>query len=197
MLLIQGFKMSDYSFIKLIREDEKIIIAEMLPNEIKKNVLQFEMKRLKEFVPFINKGIHQVFNEAEQMLIVRKSYDEKFFSEKNANLTLKNEHGQIVGEEINDEEILAELHQRDDVRFLSDNFVTFSSPTRELGEKQFFELSSAKIELITQINLDEYVSSITVGLPSIESVDYIKDCFKIPNEKYIIAIIGFTLKKSK
>lgn len=189
--------MSDYSFINLIREDEKIIIAEMLPNEIKKNVLQFEMKRSKEVVPFINKGVHQAFNEAEQMIIVRKSYDEKYFSENNANLTLKTERGQIVGEEINDEEILAELRQRDDVRFLSDNFVKFTNPIRELGEKEYFELSSAKIELITSVNLKEYFSSVTVGLPSIESVDYIKNCFKIPNKKYIIAIIGFTPKKNK
>lgn len=189
--------MSDYSFIKLIRDEEKIIIAEMLPNEIKKTILKLEMKRLKEVVPLINKGITEAFNETEQMLIIRKSDDEKFFSENNANLTLRTERGQIVGEEIDDEKLLEELRQKDDVQFLSDNFVTFPNQIRELGEKQFFELSSAKLELITQINLNEYFSSVTVGLPSIESTNYIKNCFNIPDEKYITAIIGFTLKRNK
>ena len=187
--------MPKYTFIDMIRKENQILVAEILPNKMKKKILELEMKRLNEIVPLFNKGINQSFNEEEQIVVIKQITDEESDSEYKSALTLKTNRGQIVGEEINDEKTLAELRKKDNVYFLSDNFVTFIDHVRESGEKQFFEVSSAEPEFITPIDLKKYTTSVTVGIPSTESDIYIKDCFEIPNETFITtAIIGFTSK---
>ena len=40
--------------LEIIKEDESIIIAEIMSDDMKKGILEHEMKRLEELVPFIN-----------------------------------------------------------------------------------------------------------------------------------------------
>ena len=49
----------------ILNNEDKIILAESLPDEYKKEILKLEMKRLNEMIPLINKGLQEAF-EKEQ-----------------------------------------------------------------------------------------------------------------------------------
>jgi hypothetical protein len=53
-----------------IRQLPTVIIAEFMDDEMKKRVLEFEMKRLDELVPFINKGMEEAFQLDEAIGVV-------------------------------------------------------------------------------------------------------------------------------
>ena len=50
--------------IDILNQENHIVIAELMNDEMKKQVLQHEMKRLEELVPFINKGMQEQYNRA-------------------------------------------------------------------------------------------------------------------------------------
>ena len=56
--------------IDLIKKDKRILIAEIMPDEMKKEVLKCEMQRLEELVPFINEGMEEAFQETEAIVLV-------------------------------------------------------------------------------------------------------------------------------
>ena len=53
-----------------LNEEDSIIIAEVMDDDMKKSILEYEMKRLNEFIPFINKGMEEAFKEKEAIVIV-------------------------------------------------------------------------------------------------------------------------------
>ena len=183
--------------INLIKEDKKIIIAEPMTDDMKKEVLKLEMKRLDELVPFINEGMEEVFEEKEAIVLVinNEVTDERIensYATKDTSFTLRSESGKIIGETIYDEEELEELREDPNVFFLSDNFVTYNNLTVP-GEKQFFVMSSTTSEFFTDKNLESLVSSLKVAIPSTITDHYIKDCFDLPHDTKIgTLIVGFT-----
>ena len=183
--------------IKLIKEDEKILIAELMPDEMKKEVLKLEMKRLDELVPFINEGMEEAFQENDAIVLVidnNKKSDiiENSYATRDTSFTLRTESGKIIGETIYDEEELEELRDDPDVFFLSDNFVTYNNLATP-GEKQFFVMSSTTSAFFTDKNLESLVSSLKVAIPSTITDHYIKDCFDLPHDAAIgTLIVGFT-----
>lgn len=183
--------------IKLIKEEPGVMIAELMTDDMKKQVLQHEMKRLDELVPFINQGMEEAFEEEEAVVIVINN-DEKVdrviesYEEDNTSFTLRTESGQIIGETIYDEEELEELRDDPNVFFLSDNFVTYQNLAKP-GEKQFFVMSSTNSSFFTDKDLESVVSSLKVAIPSTGTDHYIKDVFDISHEERIgTLIIGFT-----
>lgn len=183
--------------IKLIKEEPGVMIAELMDDEMKKQVLQHEMKRLDELVPFINQGMEEAFEEEEAIVIIINN-DEKVdrviesYEQDNTSFTLRTESGQIIGETIYDEEELEELRDDPNVFFLSDNFVTYQNLATP-GEKQFFVMSSTDSSFFTDKDLESLVSSIKVAIPSTITDHYIKDVFDISHEERIgTLIIGFT-----
>lgn len=183
--------------IKLIKEEPGVMIAELMDDEMKKQVLQHEMKRLDELVPFINQGMEEAFEEDEAIVIIINN-DEKVdrviesYEQDNTSFTLRTESGQIIGETIYDEEELEELRDDPNVFFLSDNFVTYQNLATP-GEKQFFVMSSTDSSFFTDKDLESLVSSIKVAIPSTITDHYIKDVFDISHEERIgTLIIGFT-----
>ena len=183
--------------INLIKEDKKIIIAEPMTDDMKKEVLKLEMKRLDELVPFINEGMEEAFEEKEAIVLVinNEVTDERIensYATKDTSFTLRSESGKIIGETIYDEEELEELREDPNVFFLSDNFVTYNNLTVP-GEKQFFVMSSTTSEFFTDKNLKSLVSSLKVAIPSTITDHYIKDCFDLPHDTKIgTLIVGFT-----
>ncbi len=183
--------------INLIKEDKKIIIAEPMTDDMKKEVLKLEMKRLDELVPFINEGMEEAFEEKEAIVLVinNEVTDERIensYAAKDTSFTLRSESGKIIGETIYDEEELEELREDPNVFFLSDNFVTYNNLTVP-GEKQFFVMSSTTSEFFTDKNLKSLVSSLKVAIPSTITDHYIKDCFDLPHDTKIgTLIVGFT-----
>ncbi len=181
----------------LIKKDDSIMIAEIMTDDMKKGILQHEIKRLEELVPFINEGMNEAFEEEDAIIIVmdnNKKDSRELDSEKvdEASFTLRTESGKIIGEAIYDEEELEELRDDPDVYFLSENFVTYNNLTVP-GEKQFFVISSASSNVFTDEDLESLVSSLKVAIPSTISDHYIKDCYDLPHDAAIgTLVIGFT-----
>ena len=181
----------------LIKKDDSIMIAEIMTDDMKKGILQHEIKRLEELVPFINEGMNEAFEEEDAIIIVmdnNKKDSRELDSEKvdEASFTLRTESGKIIGEAIYDEEELEELRDDPDVYFLSENFVTYNNLTVP-GEKQFFVISSASSNFFTDEDLESLVSSLKVAIPSTISDHYIKDCYDLPHDAAIgTLVIGFT-----
>ena len=183
--------------INLIKEEENVMIAEIMTDEMKKQVLEHEMKRLEELVPFINEGMKEAFDEEEAIVIItdntkKSSRVENSYETRDTSFTLRNESGKIIGETIFDEEELEDLREDPDVFFLSDNFVTYNNLTVP-GEKQFFVMSSTTSDFFTSKDLESLVSSLKVAVPSTGSDHYIKDCYDLAHDEAIgTLIIGFT-----
>ena len=183
--------------INLIKEEENVMIAEIMTDEMKKQVLEHEMKRLEELVPFINEGMKEAFDEEEAIVIItdntkKSSRVENSYETRDTSFTLRNESGKIIGETIFDEEELEDLRDDPNVFFLSDNFVTYNNLTVP-GEKQFFVMSSTTSDFFTSKDLESLVSSLKVAVPSTGSDHYIKDCYDLAHDEAIgTLIIGFT-----
>jgi hypothetical protein len=183
--------------IKLLETDESVMLAAPMSDEMKKQVLKLEMKRLEELVPFINEGMEEAFEEEEAIVVIldntiKNDKIENSYDEQDSSFTLRTESGQIIGETIMDEEELEELRDDPNVFFLSENFVTYNNLAKP-GEKQFFVMSSTKSSFFTDTNPEKLVSSLTVAIPSTETDHYIKDCFDLPHDEPIgTMIIGYT-----
>ncbi len=183
--------------LELLLTDNSVMRAEIMSEEMKKNVLRHEMKRLEELVPFINEGMNEAFEEDEAIVLildntVKNERIENSYDEGDSSFTLRNESGQIIGETIYDEEELEELRDDPNVYFLSDNFVTYSNLTKP-GEKQFFVMSATNSAFFTNTHPEKLVSHLVVAIPSTTTDHYIKDCFDLPHDEPIgTLIIGFT-----
>ena len=99
--------------IELLKTDKSILIAAPMSEEMKKEVLKLEMKRLEELVPFVNEGMKEAFEEEEALVVildntVKNERVENSYDEQDTSFTLRNESGMIIGETIMDEEELNE-----------------------------------------------------------------------------------------
>lgn len=190
-----------YEIQKIMQDEDNVILSEIIDDEMKKNLLLYEMKRLDEIVPFINEGLKEALDEQEALLIIRK-HEEKSVEEMNkesytsdpAAFTLRTESGKIIGEMIYDDEELEDLRNDPTVYFLSDNFVTYQDAS-VAGEKQFFYMEAAGSDFVTDKDIDSTVKSVTVGIPSTETDHFIRDCFDLSHDESLSSvIIGFTPK---
>ena len=176
---------------------DKVMIAKFMDDDMKKAVLEYEMKRLNELIPFINKGMEEAFQEEEAIVLVldntiKSNHIENSYQQKDTTFTLRTESGKIIGESIYDEDELEELRDDPSVTFLSDNFVTYNDISC-YGERQFFVMSSTTSKFFTDADLESIVSSLTVAIPSTETDYYIKDYFGLEHDAEIgTLIIGFT-----
>lgn len=188
-------KMSkEYKIIDMINNDEGVLISRLMDDDFKKEVLKYEMKRLDELVPFINKGMEEALNKKEAMVIIKRhsNDNDKKLRDDDGSFTLRTENGEIIGESIYDEDELEELRNDPTVYFLSENFVTYNNIATP-GQKQFFVMEGKKSDFVTKQDIDSCVDSLVVAVPSTETDHYIKDYYDIPHDEHIgTIIIGFT-----
>ncbi len=184
----------DYKILDMLKNDEYVMIAQLMDDEMKKGTLLCEMKRANEPVPFINKGLEDAFNEEEAIILIKDTSVKKTF-EKGYNstaFTLRTEDGDLVGEMIYDDEEIEELHDDPAVYFLSDNFVTYQYASIS-GKKQFFLMEAERPSFITDLDIASVVKSLVIAVPSTETDHYLKDCFDLPHDECIgTTVIGFT-----
>lgn len=179
--------------IDLIKENEdNILIVEIMPNDMKKEVLKLEMKRLEEMVPLINEGLQKAFDLDECLIVIQDKTGITIPTEDLIpSLTLQSESGTIIGEEVYDPEEIEELKDDPDVYFISDNFPTYPNLSVP-GEKQFFVVSEITGEFKHENDLRECVDKMIISAPSTEADHYIKDCYNIPHEEKITTlVVGF------
>lgn len=183
--------------LEAIRAEKATIIAEIMDDDMKKGVLECEMRRLDELIPFVNKGMEEAFQEEEAIIIVRDNTVEverknDAASEDDSSFTLQTESGKIIGETILDEDELEELRDDPTVTFISENFVMYNNLALP-GEKQFFLMTSTNSDFFTDADLESIVSSITVAIPSTETDHFIRDCFELEYDAPIgTLVVGFT-----
>lgn len=174
--------------IEIFKEEDRVIKVEQINDETKKAITKLEMKRLKEMVPLINKGLEETFEE-EYVLIVIKDRKDIFLPDEELipTLTLMSENGTLIGEEIYDPEELEELRENPNVYFISEHFVTYpylSTP----GDKQFFVVNQLRGEMECEEKIEKMVSSLSIATPSTETDHFIKDLFEM---EYIDGIVTF------
>ena len=187
--------MSDrYKIIAAAKEDERVLVAEILNDQQKKSILQLELKRLHEPIPVINESLEEAFNKEEVMLIIADKQGEDIPIENLVpTLTLETDTGKIIGEEIYDPEELEMLKNDPEVVFLSEYFVTYPNMAIP-GEKQFFVVSELYNELTSEEKMKECVSSMIISAPSTDADHYIKNYYNISyNEKIVTLIVGFDI----
>lgn len=183
--------------LEAIRAEKATMIAEIMDDDMKKGILECEMRRLNELIPFVNKGMEEAFQEEEAIIIVRDNtvQTERMndtSSSDDSSFTLQTESGKIIGETILDEEELEELREDPTVTFISENFVMYNNLALP-GEKQFFLMTSANSDFFTDADLESIVSSITVAIPSTETDHFIRDCFELEHDAPIgTLVVGFT-----
>jgi len=183
--------------LEAIRAEKATLIAEIMDDDMKKGVLECEMRRLDELIPFVNKGMEEAFQEQEAIIIVR---DNTIQTERtndtsgsdDSSFTLQTESGKIIGETILDEEELEELRDDPTVTFISENFVMYNNLALP-GEKQFFLMTGANSDFFTDADLESIVSSLKVAIPSTETDHFIRDCFELEHDAPIgTLVVGFT-----
>ena len=179
--------------LKLLEDEDKVIIARELSEDEKSQIVKLEMKRLDEMVPVINKGLEEALNEDYAVLVIKDKRgiflpDEELIP----TLTLETDAGKVIGEEIYDPEELEELKNDPEAYFISEHFVTYPNiPTS--GEKQFFVVSDLYGELDCEDKMNEITEKLVIATPSTEADHFIKDCFGMDYEDGIITmIIGFS-----
>ena len=183
--------------LEAIRAEKATLIAEIMDDDMKKGVLECEMRRLDELIPFVNKGMEEAFQEQEAIIIVR---DNTIQTERtndtsgsdDSSFTLQTESGKIIGETILDEEELEEIRDDPTVTFISENFVMYNNLALP-GEKQFFLMTGANSDFFTDADLESIVSSLKVAIPSTETDHFIRDCFELEHDAPIgTLVVGFT-----
>ncbi|MCI5866494.1 MAG: hypothetical protein SOZ23_01225 [Methanosphaera sp.] len=184
----------DYEILDIMRNEDHVVVAELMDDDMKRDVLAYEMKRLDEVVPFLNKGLQEALDKQEAIVIIKEfDYEpgDQLTGESSA-LTLRTESGKIIGEMVYDEDEIEYLKGDPTAYFISDNFVTYSDPTA-VGEKQFFVFEGEDSSFITDKDLESTVESLIVGVPSTETDHYIRDRFNLSSERKLgTLIIGFT-----
>lgn len=200
--------MNEHEIIEIVKNEDNILKVEPIDDEMKKQIIEYEMKRLDEIVPFINKGLQEALDEQEAFVIIKQhetksmgemrdpnNYtDSSTFYTDSSTFTMRTESGKIIGEMIYDPEEIEEL--KDDPRafFLSDNFVTYQDPTIS-GEKKFFVMEAETSDFITNKDLESMVESLKVAIPSTETDHYLRDYYNFSDDESLgTLIIGFTPK---
>ena len=154
--------------IEKIKEDPTVVVSEILSADIKKNILEIELKRLDELIPVINQGLDDAFKSDYVAVIIKRNDVETIPM---ASLELLTKSGKLIGEEVYDEEELEEYRQRDDVYFISDNFVSFTNVSGMQAEEQYFRISEVNSKILGNIDLSD-VKDLIIAIPSADTNDF-------------------------
>lgn len=185
--------MQNNEIISLIEKDENIIKADKLSDENKKEILKLEMKRLEETIPLINKALKEALDKKYAIIIFKDASNIIIDKEDMIpTLTLENENGTIIGEEIYDEEELEELQNDPTTYFMSENFVTYTNLSVP-GLKEFFVISEIYNELECEKILKKKVKDMILSEPSTQADKYIKKQYNITNENINTLILGYNV----
>lgn len=106
-------------------------------------------------------------------------------------LTMIDEAGQVVGEWVNEEKA-AKLRERDDVHFLSDDFVIYESV--EVVGKPYFIIQDMGFEYIEEVEGVKNVSSGSISGPADQ---YLREQFGYGDTRCWTHVIGFDSASSR
>lgn len=139
-------------------------------------------------MPFTNKGVWSVFQREVQFLIVASS-DSILLGDSEQLIHIEDQKGNVVGEWLSAKR-LQELQGREDVCFLSTDFVLYSDVQVE-GEP-FFVLPHIDFPYLEGL---EGVKDVASGSISTLSDDYIRERLGYSETKHWTHIVGFNVQE--
>jgi hypothetical protein len=178
--------------INLIKGLKGVVGIRELSNEDRDALIEFEFNRKRDIIPVVNTGLEECLKR-EFLLLLIKTPD--FRCAPNPTVFLKTDKGRILGQELISPEEKEKYQCRDDVYFLSNDFVMFKidkNATRTVGEKQLFILPSISFPELDVIKEIENVISCS---PSTAGDYYLKNKYDYPDDPNLASIlVGFSKK---
>ncbi|WP_455646084.1 hypothetical protein [Methanosphaera sp.] len=180
----------EYILLDNLRNEKSIIRAEIMSDEMKKEVIQVEMKNLNDRIPLINVGLDESLKKEETILVIKDNNISPENLKYKPQKILVNESKEIIGKEVNSDDEIKLLKKEDNIEFISENFVIYTKLDKP-DEKKFFIIQGTSINYITP-DLEETYDDLIVALPSKNSHEIIREWFQLENNSdYIPYLIGF------
>lgn len=178
--------------IKSIEEMDGVLKAEHLSNEDIKNLIDIEANRDNDLIPVINEGLQECFKKDFNIVIFK---DSNFRNAPFPTVLLVNTGGKILGHEIISIKDREKFKKKENVHFLSDDFVIYKDTMNNISmksEKEYFLLPPIEFPELLEI---EEVFEVVSSSPSTKSDDYLKNKYGyLGNSKVATIIVGFSLK---
>lgn len=177
----------------IIKELKGVIDVRELSDEDKDALIEFELNRKRDIIPVINTGLEECLKR-EYLLLLLKNRD--FRCAPNPTVLLITDKGRILGQELISPEEKEKYQCKNDVYFLSNDFIMFKSDknaVRTGGEKQLFVLPSIPFPELEDI---ERIESVVSCSPSTAGDYYLKTKYGYPDDPNLATIlVGFSEAK--
>ncbi len=149
-----------------------------------------ELNRNGDIIPVLNTGLEDCLKR-EYLLLLLKNHNFRCASE--PTVLLITAKGRILGQEVISDEEKENFRCREDIYFLSNDFVLFKNDRNTLrtgGEKQLFILPSIPFPELDNIeNIEDIVSC----SPSTAGDSYLRNKYGYPDDRNLATIlIGFS-----
>lgn len=176
--------------IKTIKKMNGVIGVHELQNEDIKFLNDSEFSRKGDLIPVINTGLEECLKRDHILLLIKNSH---FRCAPDPTVLLITDKGRILGQEILSDEENEKYQHREDVYFLSKDFILFKidkNTTRLGNEKQLFLLPPIAFP---ELNNIEGIDSIVSCSPSTEGDYYLKNKYGYPDDPGLASIlVGFS-----
>ncbi|AEG18104.1 hypothetical protein MSWAN_1083 [Methanobacterium paludis] len=188
-------KMVVENAIKIIKSLKGVVDVQELSDEDRKTLLKIESSRKDDVVPVVNEGLDECLKK-EFCLVMLKT--EEFRNPSKPTVLLVTDKGRILGQELISPEDKKKYADRNDVYFLSNNFIVFKpdTMTRSVGvEKELFLLPSIPFPELNEI---KEISNVVSGSPSTMGDAYIKNRCNYPDDPHLATIlVAFSTKNEE
>jgi hypothetical protein len=169
-----------------------VLDVQLLSNIDKKDLLKIEASRKDDIIPVINEGLNECLNR-EFCLVMFKTSEFRIPPE--PTVLLKTDTGKILGQELISIENKENYSNRNDVIFLSNNFILFKPKkvtSIDVKEKEQFILPPIPFPELDELN---EIVDVVSGTPSTAGDEYIKNRFCFPQDpKIATVLVGFSKK---
>ncbi|ADZ09271.1 hypothetical protein Metbo_1024 [Methanobacterium lacus] len=170
-----------------------VLGVQLLSKDAKGALLKIESFHEDDFIPVINEGLNKCLKR-EFCLVMFKTAEFRIPPE--PTVILKTDTGKILGRELISNEDKENYSNRNDVIFLSNNFILFKpekSKNRDVIEKQQFILPPIPFPELDELG---EITDIISGTPSTMGDEYIKNIYGYPEDpKIATVLIGFSKKE--
>lgn len=179
--------------VNIIKGLKGVLGVQLLSKENKEDLLKIESFHKDDIIPVINEGLNDCLN-SEFCLVMFKTSEFRIPSE--PTVVLKTDTGRILGQELISTEDRENYQNRDDVIFLSNNFILFKPEKisgRNINERQQFVLPPIPFP---ELNDVKGIFEVVSGTPSTKGDEYIKNSYGYPQDpKIATVLIGFSKKE--
>lgn len=176
--------------INTIKKMEGVVDVRKLREEDKEALNRSEFNRKEDIISVVNTGLEECLKREYLLLLIK---DRNFRCAPNPTVLLITDKGRILGHELISPEEREKYRCRDDVYFLSNDFIMFKidkNTVRTGGEKQLFVLPSIPFPELDAI---ESISDVVSCSPSTAGDYYLKSKYGYPDDPNLATIlVGFS-----